>query len=443
MTASGLSRRDVFGLSGGVAVNLLAEGALGRPRQARFEWSLQPPESAGMSRAGLETVRATVQRHIDGQDLLGAVTAIARDNRLVWFEAQGVRDAESGVPLRTDDIFRMASSTKPLTATCVMMLLEAGRLALDDQVRRFIPNFTNPKVIEPPSDWLKAMADPALRPEVVAKFRYVRAEREITIHDLLTHTSGLGSIPGPGPGPGLLIKGMDFDRDKSLADFVASLGAVPLDFQPGTRWVYSPLYGFDTLLRIVEIVSGQPADVFMRERLFEPLEMRDTHFNLPPSKQARLVPLYERKDNAWRPAKSPLGDGPTKHISGAGGLMSTARDYMQFAAMLFNRGELNGRRILKSESVALMATNQVGEMMQTWNPSVTKGRGYGLGVGVTLDPAVADEGRGRGSFGWDGALGTDSWVDPENRLTVAYFVQQPVRAALLDFGRSVRAAIAA
>jgi CubicO group peptidase (beta-lactamase class C family) len=183
----------------------------------------------------------------------------------------------------------------------------------------------------------------------------------------------------------------------------------------------------------------------MRERLFEPLGMRDTYFNLPADKRERLVPLYERKGDTWKPGFSFFGNGTVKYFSGAGGVMSTVHDYMQFEAMLFNRGELNGRRVLKPSSVAMMSTNQVGELMLQWQAgplkAITAGMGFGLGVGITVDPARGDNGRGRGAFGWDGAYGTDGWVDPSNDLAVVYFVQQPVRPARLDFQKAVRAAI--
>jgi CubicO group peptidase (beta-lactamase class C family) len=444
-----LSRRDLLGAGVALAAAGLAGPALALSSgPARFDWTLHPPEDAGLSRAGLKGIRAAIERHLDSHEQAGAVTAIARYNKLVWYEAQGVRDPTTGTPMRKDDIFRMMSSSKPVTAICVLMMMEAGKLALEDPVSRFIPTFKNPQVVIPPPGWEKALQDPSLRQKLGAEARLVPAEREITIKDLLTHVSGLnttGSIAGTpmGNGPGILVNDLSFSPSLTLAEFIPRLGQAALDFNPGTRFSYSPLAGFDTLLRVVEIASGLPADVFMRERLFEPLDMRDTGFNVPESKQDRVLKLWERKDNSWHQAQPLFSGAQTRYFSGAGGLFSTVHDYMQLEAMLFNRGELNGRRILKPETVALMSTNQVGDMFSKWFPPVTSGLGFGLGVGITLDPASADWGRGKGAFGWGGAYGTESWVDPEHELTVAFFVQQPVRPALVDFQKAVLAAIIA
>ncbi len=452
MTNVAPSRRELLAAGAASSVGLLAGPTLGQTRPSgHFDWTLHPPESVGMSRAGLENVRAVLQKQVDTNVELGMVTAIARRNKLVWFEAQGVRDPKTAAPMRKDDIFRLASSTKPLTAACILMMMEAGKLALDDKVSRFIPTFAGQKVVEPPPGWEQTLLDPKKKAEAAAQAKYVSAHHDITIRELLTHTSGLMSAGDAGFfGPGTLVNTSDklnAGPDKTLAQVVPNFGGAALDFQPGTKWRYSPSVAFDVLLYIVELTSGQPADVFMRERLFEPLGMRDTYFNLPADKRERLVPLYERKGDAWKPGFSFFGNGPVTYFSGAGGVMSTAHDYMQFEAMLFNRGELNGRRVLKPASVAMMRTNQVGDLMSQWQfgplKDVTAGMGFGLGVGITVDPVRANNGRGRGAFGWDGAYGTDGWVDPMNDLAVIYFVQQPVRSARIDFQKAVRAALTA
>ncbi|MEO7383307.1 MAG: serine hydrolase domain-containing protein [Novosphingobium sp.] len=396
-----------------------------------------------MSSAGLEGVRAAVQKHIDNHNLPGAVTVVARHNKLVWYEAQGVRDPQTMEPLRKDDLFRMMSSSKPVTAVAVMMMLEAGKLSLDDKISRFIPSFANPRVAVPPEGWEKAMAYPAARTEMLAKVQLVPALRELTIKDLLTHTNGLGT-----GGPGTMLGNVPWAPDGDLADYVTRLGRMPLDFQPGSRFSYSPINAFDVLLRLVEITSGVPADVFVRERILQPLDMHDTYFRVPSAKMPRLVSLNEWKNDKWVPAAPLFGYGPTQYCSGAGGLVSTARDYMQFEAMLLNRGALNGRRLLKPETVALMASNHVGDLYKKAIPAfpaITAGRGFGLGVSVTLEPELAKTGRGRGAFGWNGAYGTDSWADPEFGVTAAFFVQSPSFIATMmadaDFQHAVRAAI--
>ena len=439
-----IARREVlkFGaiLAASAALPSCVSSTSASSASSKFEWSLEPPESTGMTRAGLEGVRAAVQKNIDANLLTGAVTAIARQNKLVWHEAQGVRNVETRAPLGTDDIFRLASSSKPVTAACILMLMDAGRLSIDDKVSRFIPTFKNPKVAQLPADLEKQRftLDPAKREQLKSHVTLVPADRELTLKDLLTHTSGLNTFFGMGSGSPPVEKG------RTLAERIPLVGAATLDFQPGTQWAYSPLDNFDVLAHIVEIVSGMPLDDFMRTRLFAPLDMTDMTFHLSTEQQPRLVPMYRREGAAWVPGIDILGAGDPemKYLCGAGGLVGTARDYMQFQAMLLNRGELNGRRLLSREAVALMSTNHVDKLFEQFPIAGRKGWGFGLGVGVVVDPVAASSSRGRGSFGWDGAHGTDGWVDPERNLAAVYFVQQSVRPALSDFDSAVAAAAA-
>jgi CubicO group peptidase (beta-lactamase class C family) len=423
-----LTRREL--LAAGLLLGATGCLPLRRADTASFDWTRTQPEAAGMSRAGLEAVRAAIQKHIDANEITGAVTAIARQGKLAWYEAQGVRDVTTGAPMRKDDLFRMMSSTKPITATAVLMMMEEGKLNLDDNVSRFIPTFRDQKVVIAPAGAKDASA-----------VKLVPANREITIKDLLTHTSGLSSSgEGIAPGAGSLVNKIERKPDDTLADYIPRLGAAALDFQPGTKWRYSAVDGFDTLLRIVEITSGQPGDVFLRERLFEPLDMRDTYFNVPPEKQGRVVPLYERKDGKWQPKAHILDDGSHKYLYGAGGLYSTAHDFMQWELMLLNAGALNGKRVLKPETVALMTRNHVGTLFAEWIPFITAGNGFGLGVRV-LEDASKGKGRSVGAFGWGGAYGTETWADPQLDLAAALFIQQPVPTVLPDFQQAVRAAI--
>jgi len=426
-----ITRRDALGLGLALALAGCARRAsreLERP--SKFEWKLHAPEEAGMSRAGLENVRAAIQKYLDKNQLTGAVSAIARHNKLVWYEAQGVRDVTSGEPMRKDDLFRMMSSSKVVTAVAVLQMMDEGKLAIDDKVNRFIPTFKDMKVAVAPPNTKDA-----------SQVQLVPANRDITIKDLLTHTSGLSSSgDGLSPGPGSLVNKIERKPDDTLADYIPRLGAAALDFQPGSKLRYSPLAGFDVLLRIVEITSGMPADAFLRERLFEPLDMRDTYFNVPPEKQERILTLYERKEGAWSVQQPLFGPGPHTYISGAGGLFSTVHDFMQFEAMLLNQGSLNGRRILKDETVSLMASNHVGSMFSEWFPRLTGGHGFGLSVRIVEDPARGN-GRSVGAFGWGGAYGTESWADPELDVAAALFIQQPVREVQQDFQLALRAAI--
>jgi CubicO group peptidase (beta-lactamase class C family) len=413
--------------------------------RARFDWKLHRPQEVGMSAGGLEGIRAAVQKHIDNHNLPGAVTVVARHNKVVWYEAQGLSDVQSNGPLRKDDIFRIMSGSKPITAVALLMMMEAGKLSIDDKVSRFIPSFKDPKVAVAPNGWQRAAMDPSKRSEIASQIKLVPAEREITIRDLLTHTAGFSTM-----GPGMLASQIPHLPDDTLASYADRVGAMPLDFQPGSRFSYSPADGFDVLLRIVEIASGRPADVFVQDRILKPLDMKDTYFNVPSEKASRIVKLYDRKDGGWRPAQSVFGNGPMKYISGAGGLLSTAHDFIQYQEMLLNEGELNGKRVLKPETVKLLATNHVGLLYANANPgfpALTAGQGFGLGVAVTLDSKAANTGRGRGAFGWPGAYGVDSWADPELDLTAAFFVQQTGIAAThvadQDFQQAVRAAIVA
>lgn len=428
-----LARRDVLRLGAALALGAFTpKGLRAGTEDDRFDWTLREPEEAGMSRAGLEGIRAAIQMNIDDKVIPGAVTAVARNNKLVWFEAQGARDPESGSSMAKDDIFRMASSSKPVTAVATLMMMDEGKLSLDDKVGRFIPEFKDTKV---------AVAKPGAKDAKGVEL--VPADRDVTIKDLLTHTSGLMSFGDfLVPAPGSLVNKVEVKPGDTLADVIPRLGAAALDYQPGTKWRYSPLFGIDVLLRIVEVVSGQTADRFLQERLFEPLKMRDTYFNVPAEKEARVVNIYGRQSGKWKVEKHILGEGPYTYLSGAGGLFSTAHDYLQFEAMLFNRGSLNGRRLLKPETVALMAKNHVGKLFAEWIPPITAGQGFGLGVRVVEDPAKGG-GLGVGSFGWGGAYGTESWVDPELGVAAALFIQVTPGPANLktDFQQAIRKAI--
>ncbi|MGQ0637014.1 MAG: serine hydrolase domain-containing protein [Planctomycetaceae bacterium] len=424
-----ISRRRFLKTGAALALGACAPPLLrAQDHKDHFDWTLHKPEEVGMSQAGLEGIRAAIQKNVDNKVIAGAVTAVARHNKLVWYEAQGLRDVSSNVAQRKDDIFRMASSTKTVTAVAVLVMMDEGKISLDDPVSRFIPEFNGQKV---------AVAKDASGVDLVV------ANREITIRDLLTHTSGLGSSgDSPAPAAGSRANTIVRQPNDTLGDFIPRLGSAALAFQPGTKWRYSPLDGFDTLLRIVEITSGQTGDVFLKERIFEPLEMRDTAFNLTDKNQDRLTGLYSSQNGQFKVEKHLLGEGPYKYFSGAGGLFSTAHDFMQFEAMLLNQGTLNGRRILKAETVQLMVRNHVGNLFAEWIPAVTAGHGFGLGVRIVEDRASGG-GRGVGAFGWGGAYGTESWVDPESDVAAVLFIQMRPGPANVrpDFQQALRNAI--
>jgi CubicO group peptidase (beta-lactamase class C family) len=263
----------------------------------------------------------------------------------------------------------------------------------------------------------------------------VAANREITIEHLMTHTSGLQS-----GGLGAALNPVPRSNDETLATYIPKLAAAPLDFQPGSRWSYSALAGIDTLGRIVEIVSGMTFDEFLRQRLFGPLGMRDTHFVIPADKQGRLLPLFRRQGDAWQASSTPGFLDTRTYLSGAGGLYSTAHDYIRFEQMLVNGGELDGNRILSPKTVQLMSMNHVGDLFRGLRGR-DNGLGFGLTVYVTLDEANATRWRTAGSFGWAGAFGTITWSDPKEELIGVLMIQQSDDLVQNDFATAVMQAI--
>ncbi|HTT64538.1 MAG TPA: serine hydrolase domain-containing protein [Bryobacteraceae bacterium] len=380
------------------------------------------PEDAGMSSQRLHRIHEAIQRHIDAGEISGAVTLVARRGHIVHFEAHGLMDLESKRPMEKDAIFHLASMTKPITGAAVLMMMEEGKLRLSDPVSKFLPEFKNPKV-----------AVPHGKP---GEFYTIPADRELTIRDLLTHTNGLmtgglGSKAGP-PRPA---------EGDTLTTYIPRLATVPLDFQPGTQWAYSGYAAPDTLSRIVEIVSGQPYDEFLRTRVFEPLGMHDTFFYPPDDRRPRLVTLYRKSPNGLVKAENQNGFSFKTYFSGGGGLMSTAEDYLQFAQMLLNGGELNGKRLLSPRTVELMASNHVGEMFDGKLGRPAHGMGYGLLVGVVEDGVAAGLRVSNGSFGWDGAYGTQTWIDPREKMVTIVMIQTQVVSVQRDFENAVMQAI--
>lgn len=390
-------------------------------------------ESVGLSSERLERINDLIERYMDDQQITGAVTMIARHGQIAHVQSQGWMDREEQKPMRRDAIFRMASMTKPVTAVAILMLLEEGKLRLSDPVSTFIPEFTDTQVAIPVDETARFV------PGEIPDHYTVPASREITLRDLLTHTSGLES-GGLGGRIGNTIAPRD--TKMNLEQYIPTLGKVPLDFQPGTRWRYSALAGIEVLGRVVEVASGMTLDRFLQERLFGPLGMEDTAFTVPADKQSRLVMLYERTDEGQleRSEGNPAWLDTTTLFAGGAGLYSTADDYIRFAQMLANGGELDGQRILGLRTVELMASNHIGEL---YGPDANRpeGLGFGLAVEVVLDPVKADTRRGPGSFGWGGAFGTYYWVDPHNDLVGLLMVQTPADELRPDFVNAVGQAI--
>lgn len=394
------------------------------------------PEEVGFSTERLQRIHEMVLRRVEAKEISGAVTLVARRGRVVEYEAVGQADIEAKRPMTKETLFRLASSSKPVTAVAVLMLMEEGRLKLTDPVSKYIPEFKNPRVMVEAERSPEPMTD---HPSAVPKTYTVPADREITIIDLLTHTSGLAS---GGITNSEFVKLLSARTPtETLADFIPRLGALPLDFQPGTRWRYSGLAGFETLGRIVEIVSGMTFDQFLRTRLFEPLGMEHTFFNVPTEEQPRLAASYNHTEQGLEKPAHPLVIGSPSYFSGAGGLISTAADYFQFAQMLCNGGELNGKRILSPWTVDLMMSNNVGDLFLGQSGRPPKGVGFGLGGEVLLNAAEACMRKPNGSYGWDGYFGTYWWVNRKEQMVAIFFVQTGGRAQQYDFDNAVSQAV--
>ena len=402
------------------------------------------PEDVGLSSERLDRIHDAVQRHIDAGSISGAVTLVARHGKIAHLEAHGLLDIESKRAMPKDGVFRLASMSKPITAVAVMMMVEEGKVRLSDPVSRFIPEFKSMKVAVAKPNARGGGAAPASpggpggRGGPPPEVDLVSATREITIRDLLTHGSGLMSS-----GLGNATAGAAATRgpDDTLATYIPKLGAVALDFQPGTLWRYSGLAGFDVLSRVVEIASGKPYDQFLRERLFDPLGMKDTGFALTPAIQPRLVTLYRRGQNGLERVPDQSGLSSATYFSGAGGLVSTAEDYAQFATMLVNGGELNGRRYLGPRTIELMASNHTGEMAGGQMGMSPKGIGFGLGVQVVEDPVAADRRVSKGAWGWAGAYGTNVHIEPAADMVQIILMQTSTPALQRDFENAVAQAI--
>jgi CubicO group peptidase (beta-lactamase class C family) len=385
------------------------------------------PEEVGLSSERLKRIHEMIMRHVEAHDISGAVTIVARRGRVVHFEANGLMDIEANKPMTRDALFRLASTSKPVTAAAILILMEEGKLLLTDPVGKYIPEFKGAKVAV------------AAEPGSNQRYSAVPATRDITIFDLLTHTSGLGSDGKTTPDFAALIKARK--PTDTLADFIPRLGALPLEFQPGTLWRYSGLAGFEILGRIVEIASGMPFDRFLRQRLFAPLGMKDTGFTVAEKDLGRLVTVYRHAPDGLHPPGAPLPVGSQTYFSGAAGLISTAGDFLLFAQMLCGGGQLNGVRILSPWTVDLMTSNNVGDLFNGQIGRPPRGVGFGLGGEVIVNPVEARMRKPAGSYGWDGAFGTYWLVNRKEQMVTVFFIQTPGRAIHTDFDNAVAQAV--
>lgn len=380
---------------------------------------LVTPEQVGLSAARLDRVRTWMHQWVDSGKLAGMVTCVMRKGQLAFAEVYGKADVARDKPMRPDTIFRIYSMTKPLTSTAIMMLYEEGRFQLDDPISKFIPAFANPRVYVGGSR---------------GKMETVPAEREINFRDLLTHTSGLtyGFMESTPVDAAYRAKdGVDFQTaDTSLKQVVEKLATIPLIAQPGKAWNYS--VATDVLGYLVEVISGQPFEKYLKEKVIDPLRMIDTDFHVPKEKHDRFAANYSagaggKLDLIDDPAKSRYL-APRKVNSGGGGLVSTAADYLRFCQFMLNKGELDGVRLLGRKTVELMTMNHLnGDMADMGTPrfseSTYTGIGFGLGFSVMIDPAKAYIAGTPGEFAWGGAASTAFWIDPAEDMAVVLLTQ--------------------
>jgi CubicO group peptidase (beta-lactamase class C family) len=374
------------------------------------------PESVGLSSERLERIRKTVQQNIDDKRIAGAVSLVVRHGQVAWLKAQGMQDREAGKPMQADTIFRICSMTKPITSVAVMMLYEEGHFLLEDPVSKYLPAFKNPKVLVKPANGGAPYTIPATR--------------EITIRDLLRHTSGLTYHWNEDIGP--LYRDANVGHgvlpyDGTIADNVQRLAKVPLLFNPGERWEYS--LSVDVLGRLVEVVSGKPLDEFFRTRIFEPLGMKDTYFYPPDDKLDRLATAYTYYADKGlnRFPDTPITEGaisysadypyrgPKKLFAGGAGLNSTAGDYARFCEMMLEGGKLGNVRLLSRKSVELMTHDQLGKISQD--------QSFGLGFGIDGVKTPLSELGTSGEFNWGGFFYTAFSVDPKEQMIVIFMGQ--------------------
>ncbi len=369
----------------------------------RTELPVVSPEKVGLDPGKLGKIDGLVSGWIASNKLAGATVAVARHGQVAYFKAFGQRDREASSPMTEDTIFRIYSMSKAFTSAAVLMLMEEGKIGLEDPISRYIPEFKGIQVSGP--------------------FGNHPAKREPTVRDLLLHTAGLGYGGGTTAVDKAYQAAKILNRDIDLQTTCAALGRIPLHFEPGTAWQYS--VGIDVLGRIVEVASGQTFDVFLEQRIFSPLDLKDTGFFVPSEKATRFAALYHYDEKGGLT----LQDGPgasvylkkPKFFSGGGGLVSTTRDYLRFLSLIRNRGELGGVRLLKPATVDLMTHNDLPASILPirFGEELRYGLGFGLGFNVRVEHSDKwDPAAPVGEWGWGGAASTHYWASPKDDLVV-------------------------
>jgi len=425
-------------------VGLLALSVLIGSQLTAASVSKAKPEDVGMSSERLLRIDQMLERRIASGQISGAVAIVARKGKVVHLTAKGVMDLETKKSVTPATMFRVASMTKPVTSVAIMMMVEEGKVRLNDPVSRYIPEFKNLKV---------AVAKPSPEPTAAGaqggrggrgggagggggrggrggpppEFTTVDPQREVTVKDLLTHVSGLGS--GTMSNSTISAAAVQRKQGEKLADYIPRLGNTALEFQPGSRWAYSAQSGHDTLGRIVEIASGMPLNEFFQKRIFDPLGMKDITFWPSEAQWTRVASVYDGGQNGLTKRNNPNSMSSNVYFMGSGGLISTAEDYIPFGVMLANGGELNGKRILGRKTVEMLSAVHIPDTL----PGRAAGEGYGLGVRVVADHARRNTMLSDGTFGWSGVYGTHFFVDPVEEVVGVLLVQTSIQELNRDF----------
>jgi CubicO group peptidase (beta-lactamase class C family) len=385
------------------------------------------PDEVGLDVKALDRLDETCARYVEEGRLPGFLVALARGGRVAHVTTHGLRDVAAGLPVEADTLWRIYSMTKPVTSVAALMLVEEGRLALDDPLDRYLPAFANPRVYESGEG-----ADVRTRP----------ADGPIRIRHLLTHTSGLTFAFYHSHPVDALYRAAGLESSvvpgTDLAETVDVYAAQPLQFEPGTQWNYS--VSTNVLGRVIEVVSGQSLDAFFAERIFGPLGMTDAGFCVTDEQAPRLAELYgESDDGGIKPVPGlPLRGGRPRLLSGSGGMVASAHDFHRFMELLRRRGELDGVRLLAPETVDLMTRNHLpgGADLRAFGSRPAHdepnndGVGFGLGVSVVIDPERTVSPTSPGTYGWSGAATTTFWVDPARDLTVQFMTQVRPKSSL-------------
>jgi CubicO group peptidase (beta-lactamase class C family) len=365
------------------------------------------PEEVGLSAARLDRLTEVLRGEIERGRLPGAVALVARRGQVAYFESLGARDPATGAPMHKDTIFRIYSMTKPIVSVAAMMLWEEGQFLLNDPLAKHLPEFGRPKV---------AMVRDG-------KVELVPAERDITIQDLMRHTSGLTyEFRGNAPVQKMYMEAKVFRRNQTNADQAATLAQLPLMYQPGTRWEYSR--STDVLGRLIEVLSGLSLGDFLAQRILQPLGMTDTAFSVPAQHHHRLAEPFARDPETDAAVQLVEVREPPRFESGGGGMVSTAHNYARFLQMLLSGGTLDGHRLLSRKTVEYMTADHLGPITGTPDLLIP-GYGFGLGFAVRLHAGIAQVPGSVGQYYWGGLAGTTFWVDPQEKLFALMLIQAP------------------